>query len=83
MNEDRGGLVEYWYHPGPECVDVGRLEEMLEEVWDAPMPTEFLVMDVRTGKQFRVVSEEARRLREVCSPVGLARLFPTLKARTT
>lgn len=60
---------------------------VMEEAWRAclnwPTPPEFMVIDRRTGEQFRVVSEEARRLREVCSPVGLARLFPALKARTT
>lgn len=55
------------------------IEAALYEVWCAPMPPEYIVMDRRTGEQFTIVSEEERRRREVTTPRGLARLFPALK----
>lgn len=56
------------------------IEAAMQSVWDASPPPEFIVMDRRTGEQYRVVSEELRLLREVTSPQGLARLFPALKS---
>lgn len=57
---------------------VAELEHAMQAIWDAPMPPEFMVVDRRTGEQFQIVSEEARLLREVTTPQGLARLFPAL-----
>jgi hypothetical protein len=55
------------------------IEAALQEVWDAPMPPEFMAIDRRTGEEYRVVSEQEQRLREVCSPVGLRRMFPGIR----
>lgn len=56
------------------------LERALQEVWDAPAPPEYIVMNTHTYETFHVVSEELRLLREVTTPRGLARLFPALKS---
>jgi hypothetical protein len=58
-----------------------QIERALEEVWGATasMPPEFMVMDRRTGEMFTVVSEQERCRREVCTPLGLKRMFPGLR----
>lgn len=56
------------------------LERFMQEVWDAPAPPEFVVIGRRTGERYAIVCEELRRLREVTSPIGLARLFPALRS---
>lgn len=55
------------------------LEAVMQEVWDAPMPPEFMVIDRCTGETILVVSEEEQRRREVCTPLGLKRMFPGLR----
>jgi hypothetical protein len=62
------------------AVSDAEIERAMQAVWDAPMPPEFMVIDRRTGEQYRIVSEELRLLREVPSPAGLRRLFPALRS---
>ena len=62
-----------------------QIEAAMAEVWRQatrlPQP-DLVVVDPMTGEMYRRVSEEAKRAREVFSPVGLRRLFPGLRAVT-
>lgn len=61
--------------------ELQQLQDAMDEVWfwHATKQTDEIFMSVNGSEMLRVVSDEQRWRERICSPAGLASIFPALR----